>query len=369
MSEEKAVIVGCRHTKEVGGPADPNRGQYEDGKAQTGSTPGNPAKDTINKPATAQSITFPDISDLSEIMEEFDKIDPKAEMLLDKLSNLPRTKGEVKILKKVDKKLEEESVFSEVYTNRYEKWLEHKKTLEGEIRKFEAHKEKFLLRWSGKTRDRPTTDEIRQYENDKAINDMKCRELTVVENKVKQSFDLTTLPKTVDDGMSILKRMAPSHAIFIKPKELRDALALSAPGGVVDEIEVNKDVEMIKERMMKAKRKALEDIKLKQPQESVVQEGKKGRKRKNQGKKQVNGKVDDNKDIMDSMESKNANEESNDAEEPWDKLWYCTLIFPQLAQELVDVSKDLETNLGAAGALVALNTALMEESLELDKST
>lgn len=86
-----------------------------------------------------------------------------------------------------------ESEVGDEPSDRYVKWLEHKKNLEEEIRKFEICKEQFLLRRSGKTGDRPTTDEIRQYENDKGLNDMRCRELMAVENKVKQSFDLTTL--------------------------------------------------------------------------------------------------------------------------------------------------------------------------------
>lgn len=171
--------------------------------------------------------------------------------------------------------------------------------------------------------------------------------------------------------MAILKKMAPSHVIFIKPKQLRDALALAAPGGVVDEVEVNKEAGLIKEMMMKAKKKALEESKMREPEKkNEVQADKQGENKKLKGGKNLGkGNTESIQDIMDELEGKNDKEESKNMQYPWDKLWYCTLIFPSLAQELVEISNDLETNLGIEGALVALDRALMEEALHIDKGT
>lgn len=272
------------------------------------------------------------------------------------------------------------------FRTRYEKWLEHKTNLEEKIKKFEVHKAQYLSRRSLPFGERPWDDEIKKYEFARTVNDRTCRELEAVAAKATKSFDLTSVPKMVDDAMTILKRMAPSNAIFIKPKELRDALALSAPGGVVDEVEVNKDVVMIKERMMEAKMKALKEKQLKERQdnENVGNTAKKGKKKK-RGKQQahqahqanqvnqVNGMAQDaegdhnERNDKEGQSAKEGNEETKSHSLPGDDLWYSTLILPQLAQALVDLSMVLEKNLGTEGAVAALNAALMEEALAVDK--
>lgn len=272
---------------------------------------------------------------------------------------------------------------------RYEKWLARKKGLEEDIQTGEKQKSQFLSKYLNPKGERPSPEEIKAYERVMRKTDRKRQELKAMTSKMKQSFGLTSIPKTVDDAITILKGMAPSNAMFIKPKELRDVVALSAPGGVVDEVEVDKYVELFKERMMRAKVKALEDEAKKQAQgeadegvgmgDQYTNKGKMKQKKKKGGKKQDNVNVKDvegsNKSSVNhdhiaiEAEAKNDSEEDDVDDEPLpgDKLWYSTHVFSQLGQELVDVSKILEEELGTEGALNTLNTALMEEALALDK--
>lgn len=247
--------------------------------------------------------------------------------------------------------------------NRYHAWQSQLQEVERTQPEYDKWKSAFEARMQGKVGPKPTSQELADYQKRCEERDGLLYHINLFKEPYSKEFKVISLPKNLPEAQELLDQMKPWRQNMIRPKGYREGLALAAPGGVVDEEELDTDGLYVQQFMMAETQKALEE----EGKIGGVSKAGGSKKKNKQGKGKSQVKLDDSSKEESKGEGDKVEGEGNDRVIPLEEtLWYSPPHFPRLAKALTQVAFHLERRIGTERAIAALHTALTDEAMNAE---